>query len=380
MYDNWYIANFAYFTNLVSFISQLLSSLYCSTMSQYFRNKNDLKHKLREFIRFQNDPELRIDIVKLVNQMTENQKLNLLDEQISLYPKVGNPLQPSKEQVEVLKLFRQWFKFDEMKLEQWLNLVNKLSFCKLSSKKDEFDDADHVEMKDSDYRNRAETICRVWLGYNDKSKESKALLLMDGHGRMIRYLIMELLRKKRQANMEMCVIDLDPYVTEWHKLFFPKYLVRTLPEGNVFNYVNDVKYLPYLNFCGITSCIGELASIRQSFFLSYSTARSAAYLKDENSVIKKFLKENDKECHDVKFSNRRESFVTEFVLLKSDEYLCDNLRDIVSGSSIKMMKSKLQVRKVVESVGDLPIPRYGKRKNVSTDSVGQPVLKKNKMM
>ena len=102
-------------------------------------------------------------------------------------------------------------------------------------------------------------------------KTGRDIVLMDGHGRMVRYLLMGGIPPTR-----IHVVEISPIVHEFHKSFFPRAVQCYL--GNIFTQTilaKDPFY--YYNFCGVRDSVDLLTTIKDEHMISFSIMRGNAH-------------------------------------------------------------------------------------------------------
>lgn len=83
------------------------------------------------------------------------------------------------------------------------------------------------------------------------------ITLMDGHGRMVLELLKVLQKKKYNLNnVYIRIIDIDPYVNQWHELCFPTKFTEVV-HSDIYNEQN-IYDLFYMNFCGLQNSNNKL--------------------------------------------------------------------------------------------------------------------------
>jgi len=226
-----------------------------------------------------------------------------------------NKLQPSVAQCVVLKTFQNVFQFAELDLGTWLTRFENLSFFTRGS------------IKDADYDARADFIWKQW---NDMCRNNDVnLVLMDGHGRIIYRLLKKIKEHGLEGKRRIIVVDMNPIVDRWHKLFLPIDHVESI-RGDIFEIIKNMdNYLLYLNFCGFAGMVDNIMAIRGRYILSLSTLninpdlksiqryieskrQESVKLRYPNGEIGKLLKYLEK----VEFENVsiREDFITIYVI------------------------------------------------------------------
>ena len=95
------------------------------------------------------------------------------------------------------------------------------------------------------------------------------IVLMDGHGRMVRRLLMG-----GVSASSIHVVELNETVHEFHTWFFPRGVKCYL--GNIFTtQLRDATYpFYYYNFCGIRESVQDIHAIQDEHMISFSVART----------------------------------------------------------------------------------------------------------
>lgn len=187
-----------------------------------------------------------------------------------------NALQPSKSQIRQLSKLvdDEWDWWKTLTWTEWFELLNE--------------DVMFGHRRDliTDQKNRAKAIV-------DKMIETgrNRVMMMDGHGREV-YCIVEAITLAQSSGhlpgnfldekFELVLIDLDPVVDEWHRLFFSfsKYVKTYL--GNIHDFQDKFlskssikKTIVYHNFCGTgqtTPNGGPQKFVRKRYFGNDSKA------------------------------------------------------------------------------------------------------------
>lgn len=182
----------------------------------------------------------------------------------------SNPLQPSECQVNILRYFKDLgFSMSDLPLVEWTETANVFWEFLYSSG------------RTSDLFKRSTEVFSTWRNiYNETrmaNKYNTKLVIMDGHGRIVAKLLNKIAKTKSPQDFIIKVVDVDPTVTEWHKLFFPAQNVVSC-TGNILDYSTEDN-LVYMNFCGLGSqkveVMNKCKSSLSNFFLSFSIARNA---------------------------------------------------------------------------------------------------------
>ena len=102
-----------------------------------------------------------------------------------------------------------------------------------------------------------------------KNKHVNKVILMDGPGRIVSKLKLELNRLNREVDIH--VVDIDPIAVEWHNLFFPKEITGEIKD--ILKVIHDQdttenKTFIYLNFCGISGTLNTLPKTGISDFIA----------------------------------------------------------------------------------------------------------------
>lgn len=114
-----------------------------------------------------------------------------------------------------------------------------------------------------------------------KEKGKKRLVTMDGHGRFVLTFVTSLIELNENLNeWEIELIDTDYQVHDWHKAFFPNWVLSR--RGNIMDiatpeYLSSHNAFLYLNFCGVGDQFEELTDFilafqreKEPLLLSYS--------------------------------------------------------------------------------------------------------------
>lgn len=151
--------------------------------------------------------------------------------------------------------------------------------------------------------------CRLLV---DEIIQRKAyrVLLMDGHGRTMYYLLYYLSERKEllPASFEIVVTEIEPAVQQWHELLFPvngSGLVITLTRQDVFSHFwsqqtgFNQRYLDetvvYLNFCGLGSAAQTMEYIATQAGTFPSIMVSVAYDRAAGPIIDRIFRLKSKQ-------------------------------------------------------------------------------------
>jgi hypothetical protein len=220
----------------------------------------------------------------------------------------SNPLQPSECQVNILRYFKDLgFSMSDLPLDEWCKIAE--TFWKFL----------YSSGRTSDLSKRSTEVFSTWCNiYNDTrmaNKYNTKLVIMDGHGRIVAKLLNKISKTKSPQDFIIKVVDVDPIVTEWHKLFFPAQNVVSC-TGNILEYSTEDN-LVYMNFCGLgnqkVKVMNKCTSSLSNFFLSFSTARNAK----KNIELLDLLKDRK-----MIGNTKRQDFVSCYVAkLHHDKYI-----------------------------------------------------------
>ena len=116
-------------------------------------------------------------------------------------------------------------------LENWLNIAERCFTPKQST---------------DDLINRCLLLASASINSSD-------IVIFDGHGRTLYFLISFLRKLAPNRTFTIHVPDIDPYSYKWHELFFPYDENITIKNycGDFFTFSFPKKSVVYLNFCGI---------------------------------------------------------------------------------------------------------------------------------
>lgn len=159
---------------------------------------------------------------------------------------------------------------------------------------------------------RVERLCELLT----KDGNIKPLVMMDGHGRTLYFIIICLIHMgytQEDIENKIKVVDIDDGAIMWHEKFFPSGVI--CDRSNIFDtYEKEMKINPdtvfYFNFCGIKSeensikC-RQILSTNSNVMLSFSMERAAKTCKYINE-LQSFC---DKNC-DLIDDGRRNEFPT----------------------------------------------------------------------
>jgi hypothetical protein len=182
-----------------------------------------------------------------------------------------NPLQPSIQQVEKLQSMTKINTFlQNLTPYEWSKIMEPYKSLLFSGK---------TYNKIADQEFRADII----ISYIKSNPQIKNIITMDGHGRFLLTLLQKL--DLLANDIKIIIVDIDPIVNQWHKLFFPNSI--DCIESNIFNFKPSNNTVVYMNFCGIGGKKGQeglaeyLSKIESKtnydlhMMISLSTARCA---------------------------------------------------------------------------------------------------------
>ncbi len=134
-----------------------------------------------------------------------------------------------------------------------------------------------------EYRVEKDQEIRARALINLYFKTGRDIVLMDGHGRIVRRLLMGGIPPNA-----IHVVELDVTVHEFHKWFFPRGVRSYL--GNIFTtVVNSRNPFYYYNFCGIRESLTDIQTIKHEHMISFSVARSNTRYGKQLSANKRRL-------------------------------------------------------------------------------------------
>ena len=189
---------------------------------------------------------------------------HMIDYIIRDNPRGENPLQPSQNAQLLLRAFVMDGRIEnpgDMTNSQWLNLMDNGDL--LYHNIEERTRPDQIE--------RANAIVDSLIQSGER-----VVTLMDGHGRIIYYILRELQRRNRNVDdYEFDIYDLDDDVNAWHARFLP--VSTSVHAVNIFRSRTRLRGLVYLNFCGIGSFVDDTRQVMerlvgrgQHVFISFS--------------------------------------------------------------------------------------------------------------
>jgi len=140
------------------------------------------------------------------------------------------------------------------------------------------------------------------------------LKMMDGHGRMVYYVLKEFAKHNNLDKLHIELYDIDDPVNEWHRLLFPQKYIKAIYE-NILDCQPDQTTCVYLNFCGIEKQESKIKDFLNVYYnqciISFSTRSSIP-----NGSIIKQIKITPKHLNLVQVDNSRADFLT-FLLKKN---------------------------------------------------------------
>jgi len=149
------------------------------------------------------------------------------------YP--SNVLKPSKESCRSLELIMKRDKISYFPIDDWLKICEKCLF------------QNRNKSEEQDLKDRCLFLAKA-------SIKTKDIVILDGHGRTLYYLItfLSLLAPNKEFNIH--IPDIDEYSYRWHQLFFPQDSIFKIKNylGDIFSISKWPKTsVVYFNFCGI---------------------------------------------------------------------------------------------------------------------------------
>ena len=136
-----------------------------------------------------------------------------------------------------------------------------------------------IKHKKEDLQNRAQILITKY--FKSKPSDSTQIVLMDGHGRFIHFLLQEILNhfdkfvSHNIQKIKICLVDHDPTVVEFHRMILPTLLqahgIEIIFEHlctDIFEFLknqDEQTTVPYLNFCGLGGNEHRLCEVSVKF-------------------------------------------------------------------------------------------------------------------
>lgn len=227
------------------------------------------------------------DLVDNINKILSNNDIR--------EPK-SNKLAPSIHQTKQLK------QIDNIKIIQKYTLQKTFELLTLISKTLESSYRIGIKRRQS-YENRAKIIYDTMQQNNMTN-----LKMMDGHGRMVYYVLKEFAKHNNLDKLHIELYDIDDTVNVWHQLLFPQKYIKAI-HGNILDCHPDERTCVYLNFCGIENQESKIKDFLNIYYHQCIISFSTRSNNPNGSIIKqnKITPEN---LNLVQVDNSRADFLT----------------------------------------------------------------------